>query len=193
MLLLRLGAQFIADTHARSPRNHSLLPRTGETNRRMKRRTFLFTAASVVSATSPLLVLADQTAPADPWSSGELMEPATLARRIEGVSDQKVLSVAFPFLYRQRHIPGAQFVGPASKPEGITALKEAVAKLPKNTSIVIYCGCCPMAHCPNIRPAYRTLKDLGFTDVHVLNLPTNFHTDWTAKGYPVEPAGGHLS
>jgi Rhodanese-like domain len=109
----------------------------------MKRRTFLFTAASVVSAATPLLVLADQTAPADPWSSGELMEPATLAKLIKSGSDQKVLSVAFPVLYRQRHIPGAQFVGPASKPAGITALKTAVAKLPKNTSIVIYCGCCP--------------------------------------------------
>jgi thiosulfate/3-mercaptopyruvate sulfurtransferase len=121
------------------------------------------------------------------------MEPATLANLVKSGADQKILSVAFPFLYRQRHIPGAQFVGPASKPEGTTALKAAAAKLPKRTSIVIYCGCCPMVLCPNIRPAYRNLKGLGFTNVHVLNLPTNFHTDWTAKGYPVEPAQGHLS
>ena len=121
------------------------------------------------------------------------MQPATLATLMKSGSDQRILSVAFPFLYRQRHIPGAQFVGPASKPEGITALKAAVAKLPKGTSLVIYCGCCPMEHCPNIRPAYSALKDMGFKNIHVLNFPTNFHTDWTAKGYPVEPAGTHLS
>jgi hypothetical protein len=43
-----------------------------------------------------------------------------------------------------------------------------------------------MEKCPNIRPAYQTLKELGFSHVRVLNLHTNFHVDWSAKGYPVE-------
>jgi len=43
-----------------------------------------------------------------------------------------------------------------------------------------------MKDCPNIRPAYRTLKSMGFERLMVLNLPSNFHTDWVAKGYPVE-------
>jgi hypothetical protein len=76
--------------------------------------------------------------------------------------------------------------GPANKPEGITALRAAVKTLPHNSEIVIYCGCCPMKDCPNIRPAYRALKEMGFNHLRVLNLPTNFHTDWAAKGYPVE-------
>jgi rhodanese-related sulfurtransferase len=157
----------------------------------MKRRTFLISAALAPLAL-PHLGTA-QTTQSDPWPPGDLLEPATLAALLKSGADQKVFSVAFPFLYRQRHIPGAQFAGPGSKPEGIAALKSAATKLPKNTSIVLYCGCCPMTHCPNIRPAYRTLKELGFTNVRVLNLPTNFHADWTAKGYPVEPAENHAS
>jgi hypothetical protein len=52
---------------------------------------------------------------------------------------------------------------------------------------VIYCGCCPMLKCPNIRPAYSTLKELGFTHIRVLSLPTNLHTDWVSKDYPSDP------
>jgi hypothetical protein len=33
---------------------------------------------------------------------------------------------------------------------------------------------------------YRLLKELGFERLGVLDLPTNFRTDWVAKGYPVE-------
>jgi hypothetical protein len=43
-----------------------------------------------------------------------------------------------------------------------------------------------MVKCPNIRPAYRTLKELGFTHVRVLSLATNLHTDWVSKDFPVE-------
>jgi hypothetical protein len=43
-----------------------------------------------------------------------------------------------------------------------------------------------MSQCPNVRPAYKRLKDLGFTRVRVLILPTNFQTDWAARGYAVE-------
>jgi hypothetical protein len=83
------------------------------------------------------------------------------------------------------HIPDAVFAGPANKAEGIADLRKAVGDLPKDTAIVIYCGCCPMKDCPNIRPAYRALRELGFTNLRVLDLPTNFHTDWVLKGYPV--------
>jgi hypothetical protein len=61
-----------------------------------------------------------------------------------------------------------------------------VADLPKDADIVVYCGCCPMVKCPNIRPAYRTLKELGFTHIRVLDVPTNMHDDWYAKNYPSE-------
>ncbi len=47
-----------------------------------------------------------------------------------------------------------------------------------------------MVKCPNIRPAYRTLREMGFTHVRVLNIPTNMHEDWFSKGYPAEGAAG---
>jgi hypothetical protein len=76
--------------------------------------------------------------------------------------------------------------GPGNKPEGLQELRALVAGLPKNADLVLYCGCCPMDRCPNIRPAYQTLKDLGFTRIRIVSMPVNFHTDWFSKGYPVE-------
>jgi len=121
-----------------------------------------------------------------------LVEPADLAKTLEsGAKKPAVICVAFPVLYRSKHITNAVFAGPGNKPEGIEALKKAVAGMPKDADIVLYCGCCPMERCPNIRPAYQALKDAGFTRVRVLRIPTNMATDWYAKGYPSEagPAG----
>ena len=126
--------------------------------------------------------------PQDPWTSAELLQPAELAQAIASGRAPVILSAAFPVLYRGKHILHAINAGPASKPEGIQALQNAVASLPKDADLVIYCGCCPMVKCPNIRPAYRTLKELGFTHVRVLSLETNLHEDWVAKGYPSEGA-----
>ena len=139
---------------------------------------------SVAAAAGLLLA---QTGDADPWTKGDVLAPAKLAEMLKGSGPQPtVISVAFPVLYRQRHIVHAKFAGPGGKPEGIQALKELVASLPKNSEIILYCGCCPMDHCPNIRPAYRVLKEMGFTSVRIVDIPTNFHSDWVEKGYPVE-------
>jgi thiosulfate/3-mercaptopyruvate sulfurtransferase len=127
-----------------------------------------------------------QEATSDPWASGALVQPAELAQAIQSGHAPIILSVAFPVLYRGRHIMHAINAGPTSKPEGIEALKKAVANLPKDSDLVIYCGCCPMVKCPNIRPAYRALQELGFTHVRVLSLPSNFHDDWASKDYPSE-------
>jgi hypothetical protein len=123
----------------------------------------------------------------DPWPKSDLLEPAALAEEIRSIKPPQVLCVAFPVLYRNKHILHAVDAGPGSKPEGLEALKKAAADLPKNADIVIYCGCCPMVKCPNIRPAYRTLKQMGFTHIRVLNIPTNMHADWYSKDYPTEP------
>lgn len=124
---------------------------------------------------------------AEAWTESELMKPADLAKRIEAGTAPPVLCVAFPVLYRQRHIRGAKYAGPGNKPEGIKDLEALAAQLPKGSEVVLYCGCCPMDHCPNIRPAYAALKRMGFTAVRVLNIPNNMHNDWTTKGYPSEP------
>ena len=130
-----------------------------------------------------------QEAVSDPWTSSEVLQPAQLAQAIQSGHAPIVLSVAFPVLYHGKHIVHAINAGPTSKPEGIEALKKAVADMGKDSDLVIYCGCCPMVKCPNIRPAYRTLKELGFTHIRVLSIPTNLHTDWVSKDYPSEGPG----
>ena len=115
------------------------------------------------------------------------MHPADLAAVLNSTKPQPhIICVAFPVLYRQRHIIHAEYAGPGNKPEGIQALKSAVASLGMDSQIVIYCGCCPMVKCPNVRPAYSALKEAGYRKVRVLDIPENFHADWVAKGYPVE-------
>lgn len=123
----------------------------------------------------------------NPWPESAVLEPADLAKTLR-FSEKKpaVLCVAFPVLYRSKHIAGAVYAGPGNKPEGIEALKKAVAGMPKDSDVVLYCGCCPMERCPNIRPSYQALKDLGFTHVRVLRIPTNMAADWYQKDYPTE-------
>ncbi len=156
----------------------------------MKRRVFL--CELTLTVYGPLFLRAAQTlSPAltpDPWSAAELLQPEQVAAMMKNHSHLAIISVVFPSLSKQRHIAGAVYAGPGSKPEGLDQLKTESAKLRKNQPVIIYCGCCPMDHCPNIRPAYRTLRDAGFLHVYVLNLPTNFRKDWVDKGYPVEPA-----
>ena len=120
----------------------------------------------------------------DPWPSTGTMEPAALAKALQSGKAPTVICVAFPVLYNSKHIAHAAFAGTGSKPEGLEALKKAAAPLPRDADLVIYCGCCPMAtKCPNIRPAYRTLKEMGFTHVRVLSIPTNMHTDWYSNSH----------
>ncbi|MEO8886076.1 MAG: rhodanese-like domain-containing protein, partial [Mucilaginibacter sp.] len=83
-------------------------------------------------------------------------------------------------------LPGAVHIGPVSDQQNMEKLRQILANLPKNKAVVIYCGCCPFTKCPNIQPAYRELKKNGFTQIKVLDLPTNLKTNWIAKGYPLE-------
>ena len=147
----------------------------------------LMVAMSMVAAAIMTPGLSDDNVQADPWPKAELLEPSSLAELLKSSAPQpNIICVAFPVLYRQRHVLHARLAGPASKPEGLRALRDAVHSLPRDSQIVIYCGCCPMQKCPNVRPAYRLLKELGFSHIRVLDLPANFHADWSAKGYPVE-------
>ena len=126
--------------------------------------------------------------PPAPWQDNQVIEPEQLVKSLSAAKGGKplVLCVGFPVLYQGGHIVGAKFAGPAAKPEGIQALKRAVQGLPRDAQIVVYCGCCPWERCPNVRPAFSTLQDLGFTNVKVLSIPTNFREDWIARGFPIE-------
>lgn len=127
------------------------------------------------------------TAPADP-TAGKTIEPEDLVRSLGGDAKARplVLHVGPEAIFHRDHVPGARYVGMASTPEGLAALQKAVQGTPRDSPIVLYCGCCPWARCPNVRPALAELEKLGFTRVKVLDIPHNFQTDWAVKGLPVE-------
>lgn len=123
-----------------------------------------------------------------PWGT-DSVTPAEFAKDLASASGPDkpvVVCTAPPFLYRIGHIPGSVLHGPASSPEGLNSLTAWAQPLPRSSNIVIYCGCCPLADCPNLSPAYKALKGLGFTRVRVLLIQDNFKTDWVDRGYPYE-------
>jgi Rhodanese-like domain len=115
-----------------------------------------------------------------------IMQAQELAQALKKPTKPLVFYVGPEMFYQQGHIPGAEFLGPAERPEGLKKLQARAASLPRNSSIVIYCGCCPWSHCPNIHPAYNELKKMGFTHLRVLYLQMSFGTDWAEKGYPIQ-------
>ena len=116
-----------------------------------------------------------------------LIQPKDLAAELAAKGTRPVLFHVGPnLLYRGKHIPGSVYAGPASSPSGLEALKLAAGKLPRDREIVLYCGCCPWANCPNVKPAMELLKQMGFTHVKAMFIETNFPKDWIDKGYPVE-------
>jgi thiosulfate/3-mercaptopyruvate sulfurtransferase len=123
----------------------------------------------------------------DPWTSAQLVKPEDLAALLKGPAAKRPLlfHVGFKALYKEGSIPGSTYVGPCSSAQGLAALKGAVAKLPRDRGIVVYCGCCPWGDCPNMRPAYQALRTMGFKNASALYVVKNLDTDWVAKGYPI--------
>ncbi|MDE3149320.1 MAG: rhodanese-like domain-containing protein [Acidobacteriota bacterium] len=117
----------------------------------------------------------------------QLLQPEALHGMLQARNAEKplVLQVGFHVLFTEAHIPGAEYAGPAAEPSGLQNLQTRVSKLPRNKLIVIYCGCCPWSHCPNIGTAFQKLRQMGFTNVKALYLADNFGADWVNKGFPV--------
>lgn len=97
-----------------------------------------------------------------------------------------VLQTGFYVLFRGAHVTDSIYAGPGSKSDGIENLKETVAKEPRDREIIIYCGCCPWDKCPNMKPAFAALREMGFTKVSAVQIPDTLAKDWIAKGYPTE-------
>jgi thiosulfate/3-mercaptopyruvate sulfurtransferase len=97
-----------------------------------------------------------------------------------------ILQVGSHIFFDEAHITGSQYAGPGSQPAGLALLEKAVASLPKDQFIVLYCGCCPWNRCPNVGPAWKRLAGLGYTNVKVLYIAKNFGDDWVSKGYPTQ-------
>lgn len=107
----------------------------------------------------------------------KLLQPAEKGRPL-------IIQVGSHVLYSQAHIPGSEYIGPAASDGGIRQLRKRVASLTRTKLIVLYCGCCPWNHCPNVKPAYDALQAMGFRNFKVLYIADNFGTNWVDKGYP---------
>jgi 3-mercaptopyruvate sulfurtransferase SseA len=127
------------------------------------------------------------------YADGAPRDPLIPARHLISPEDMNqllktekplILQVGPKALYQQAHIPGAEYIGATSSPEGLDALRTRVKALPKDAAIVIYCGCCPWDRCPNVHPAYKELRNLGYSNVRVLYLARDFGKDWVERGYP---------
>jgi hypothetical protein len=146
----------------------------------------LFACFVFVFALLPLELTRAQTS-TDPWTAAQTVQAADFAKELAGgKSTATVLFVGFQRLYTAGHIKGAQYHGSGGNAEGLAEIKKWAGSLPRSTNVVIYCGCCPMERCPNVRPAFSALHELGFTNVRVLILPTSFAVDWAEKGFPYD-------
>jgi hypothetical protein len=150
-------------------------------------RTFLFTLLISISASSISLaqstIKSNQTLDKkDNWTQKDLIEPSALAAIL---ANSKAIQPKIFNIGVVDNIKGAINMGGVSEKENLQKLSSALSKLPKNTFIVVYCGCCPFDRCPNIRPAVNLLKTMGFTNGKLLNLPTNMKQNWIDRGYPI--------
>jgi thiosulfate/3-mercaptopyruvate sulfurtransferase len=118
--------------------------------------------------------------------SAPLINPEDLVKILQSPKGEKplILNIGPRALFLQAHIPGSEYIGLSADSQRMEALLARVKPLPHNKFIVLYCGCCPWSHCPNVRPAYYQLHKAGFTRVKVLYIPDNSGTDWVYKGYP---------
>jgi hypothetical protein len=118
----------------------------------------------------------------EPWTQQQLLEPADLAKIMNNTK------MTQPLVYcigPQAIIKNSIDIGSVAVSANLKGLEQQLAKLPKDANIVIYCGCCPFNVCPNIRPAFKLLNDMGFKNQKLLNLPHNLKVDWIDHGYPM--------
>jgi hypothetical protein len=145
---------------------------------------------SVVAVPTESMAGASQAKPTapSPIPAPNLINTQDLVKILQSPKGERplLIYVGFRLPYTQAHIPGSEYFGPAANPAAVQQLRKHVEGLARNRFIVIYCGCCPWSHCPNVLPAYEALHDLGFTKLKVLYIPDNLGTDWVNRGFPFE-------
>lgn len=118
----------------------------------------------------------------EPWIPAQLLEPRDLALTINTPQSHRpvVFSVGPAAI-----IKNSIDIGATREKENLDKLKQQLSNISKDEAIVLYCGCCPFDKCPNIRPAFDLMNQLGFKNHKLLNLPHNIKMDWIDHGYPV--------
>jgi thiosulfate/3-mercaptopyruvate sulfurtransferase len=118
-----------------------------------------------------------------PWTEDQLQDPEALANILRNPAAKQ------PAIFNigpMENIKGAINIGPTKDKNNLAKLKQALSAVPKDKTVIIYCGCCPFRVCPNIRPAFELLKEMKFTRPKLLNLPHNLKTNWIDPGFPMQ-------
>ena len=113
------------------------------------------------------------------WTAKQIIQPSELAPVLKTKNAPVIFSVG-----PAATIPGSIEIGMVKDKANLDKFKKQLSALPKQTKIVVYCGCCPYEHCPNVRPAIAILEEMKFTNYKLLDLPHNIKTDWIDKGFP---------
>jgi thiosulfate/3-mercaptopyruvate sulfurtransferase len=117
------------------------------------------------------------------WKKEQLMPTKELADKINtNAKDKPLIFNVGPM----ENIKDAIAVGAATNLTFASKMQSTLAMENKTKAIVVYCGCCSYASCPNIKPAYDILIAQGFKNTKVLELPEGIKPDWVAKGFPME-------
>ena len=134
---------------------------------------------------------AGKPAPAPPAkdttpTKADLAQPADVAKMLEQPDAKRpvLVHVGFKVLYDAGHIAGSTYAGPCSTPRGRAALTKLLKTMPKDREIVLYCGCCPWDHCPNVNPAFRVARSLGYKNAKIMFVSNDMEHDWVDKGLP---------
>jgi hypothetical protein len=117
------------------------------------------------------------------WKASQLIKPSEMAAKI---SENKHTDWSIFNIGPVDQIKGALQVGSASAETGLKKLKELAEKRDRNKKTVIYCGCCSTINCPNLKPAYEQLVQLGYKDIRIIDFQTSLKADWISKGFPME-------
>lgn len=126
----------------------------------------------------------------EPWKKSQLIKPEDLAAKLKNPSAEKpyIISVGPKGIFGLKPGKGVKNsveFGACSDKGNLNNLRVELFKIEKDREVVIYCGCCPFADCPNIRPAFKLLNDMNFTNAKLLDIPNNIMKDWIEKGYPM--------
>lgn len=117
------------------------------------------------------------------WKEKQLITPEALVNQIKsGDTTNLVLLNTGPV----EDIQGAITIGAVEDAKNLAKLKEYLKTVPTDKQVVIYCGCCPLSVCPNLKPAYDALKEMKFKNYKVLRLTHDLQEDWMDKGYPTQ-------
>jgi len=140
--------------------------------------------AAIVTFAVITLLLQSCSAQTDknPWTQQQLMKPADLAAVLNNPDAKQPIVFS---IGPQAVIKNSTDIGPTGRSSNLDKFQAQLSKLPKDANIVIYCGCCPFSRCPNVRPAFNLLNEMGFKNQKLLNLAQNIKVDWIDKGYPL--------